>query len=369
MSYDNPPVGTALPAAATTASLPLPGSDIVKSPVQTRRLSQRTQSLMGVQILSCGAYVPDVVVTNDELATRFGFDANWIVQRSGIESRRYARPEQATSDLCVEAARKVIRNARVNPSDIDLLVVGTFTPDYTIPSAACLIQERLDLDCPAVDLQAACSGFMYAVITASQYVLTGNSQLALVIGGDCNSRVINPHDQRTAPLFGDGAGAVLLAKGSSDQGFICYQLGADGSGGPLLDRVCGGSKRPLTAADIDQGLQYMHMEGKAVFKWAVNTVTETIRLVLEKASLTVNDVGLFILHQANLRIINAAADSLGIPREKLVINLQKYGNTSAGSIPIALEEAMEQNRVQRGTTILMSGFGAGLTWGTALYRW
>ena len=370
MSYENPPSGAVPPATVPAKPADTPATSVpTKSTAPGRHVSQRTRSLPGVQIVACGSYVPDVVVTNEELATRFGFDADWITQRSGILSRRHARPDQATSDLCVEAARKAIHSAQVNPADIDLLVVGTFTPDFSFPSTACLVQDKLGLDCAAVDVQAACAGFMYALISAAQYVATGNSKLALVIGGDCNSRVTNPQDQRTAPLFGDGAGAVLLTQGDQNQGLLCYQLGADGSGGSLLDRKSGGSRRPPNVADIEQGLHYLHMDGRHVFKWAVNLVTDTIELVLDKSGMKVDDVSLYVLHQANLRIINSAAEHLGIPKEKLFVNLQKYGNTSGGSIPIALDEAFEAGRIQRGDTLLLSGFGAGLTWGTALFRW
>ena len=373
MSFENISHGAAVSAApvSSNAILPTPREIPQRSPATAggRRFSRRTRSLLGVQIVSCGSYLPDTVVTNSELAARFGFDANWITQRTGIESRRHARPDQATSDLCVEAARKAIRAARVNPSDIDLVVVGTFTPDFSFPSTACIVQDKLDLDAAAVDVQAACAGFMYALVTAAQYVATGNSRLALVIGGDCNSRVTNPQDQRTAPLFGDGAGAVLLAAGDPHQGLLCYQMGADGSGGALLDRPSGGSRRPPTHADLDEGLQYLRMDGRNVFKWAVNLVTDTVELVLAKTGMTVHDVSLYVLHQANIRIINSAIDQLGIPDEKVFNNLQKYGNTSGGSIPIALDEAFEAGRIHRGDTLLLSGFGAGLTWGTALLRW
>lgn len=377
MSFENLSPGSVAPVpgqqAAASQPAPPPRESSQRAIASTstggRRSSRRTQTLLGVQIVSCGSYVPDVVVSNDELASRFGFDAEWIVQRTGIESRRHARPDQATSDLCTEAARKAIRAARVNPQDIDLVVVGTFTPDFSFPSTACLVQDRLDLDAPAVDVQAACSGFMYALVTAAQYVATGNSKLALVIGGDCNSRVTNPLDQRTAPLFGDGAGAVLLAPGDPHQGLICYQMGADGGGSALLDRPSGGSRRPPSHADLDEGLQYLRMDGRNVFKWAVNLVTDTVDLVLGKTGMSVNDVSLYVLHQANVRIINAAMNQLGIPPEKVFNNLHKYGNTSAGSIPIALDEAFQAGKIHRGDTLLLSGFGAGLTWGTALFRW
>ncbi len=373
MSFENISHGAAVSASSISASLPVPTPRELpqRTPSTSggRRFSRRTRSLLGVQIVSCGSYVPDTIVTNSELAARFGFDADWITQRTGIEARRHARPEQATSDLCVEAARKAIRAARVNPTDIDLVVVGTFTPDFSFPSTACIVQDKLDLDAAAVDVQAACAGFMYALVTAAQYVATGNSKLALVIGGDCNSRVTNPQDQRTAPLFGDGAGAVLLAAGDPHQGLLCYQMGADGSGGSLLDRPSGGSRRPPTHADLDEGLQYLRMDGRNVFKWAVNLVTDTVELVLAKTGMSVHDVSLYVLHQANIRIINSAMDQLGISSDKVFNNLQKYGNTSGGSIPLALDEAFQAGRIHRGDTLLLSGFGAGLTWGTALFRW
>jgi 3-oxoacyl-[acyl-carrier-protein] synthase-3 len=334
-----------------------------------RRASKRTAALLGVQIVGTGSYVPDIVVTNEDLQARYGFDPDWITQRTGILARRHARPEQATSDLCVEAAQRAIRNARVDPADIDMVIVGTFSPDFAFPSTACLVQDKLGLDAAAFDLQAACAGFMYALVTGAQYVASGNSKLCLVIGGDCNSRITNPLDMRTAPLFGDGAGAVLLAQGDSHQGLISYQIGADGGGGPLLDRPSGGSRKPPTHEDLDAGLQYLHMDGRNVFKWAVRVVADTIELMLNKTGMSVNDVGLYVLHQANIRIIDKAVEQLGIPQDKVFNNLQKYGNTSGGSVPIALDEAFQAGRVRRGDTILMTGFGAGLTWGTALFRW
>lgn len=373
MSFENISHGVAVSAPPVSSNTPLPTPRELpqRTPATSggRRFSRRTRSLLGVQIVSCGSYVPETIVTNAELASRFGFDADWITQRTGIEARRHARPDQATSDLCIEAARKAIRAARVNPADIDLVVVGTFTPDFSFPSTACIVQDKLDLDAAAVDVQAACAGFMYALTTAAQYVATGNSKLALVIGGDCNSRVTNPQDQRTAPLFGDGAGAVLLAAGDPHQGLMCYQMGADGSGGAMLDRPSGGSRRPPTHADLDEGMQYLRMDGRNVFKWAVNLVTDTIELVLAKTGMSVHDVSLYVLHQANIRIINSAMSQLGIPEDKVFNNLQKYGNTSGGSIPIALDEAFQAGRIHRGDTLLLSGFGAGLTWGTALVRW
>ncbi|MBW3539319.1 MAG: ketoacyl-ACP synthase III [Planctomycetes bacterium] len=340
-----------------------------KSAGKLFRGSRRTNSLLGVQIVASGAYVPDRIVTNAELEASYGFEPGWIEQRSGIIERRYAPEGQATSDLCVEAARRAIRAGRVDPEDIDLVIVGTFTPDYACPSTACLVQDRLGLDAPAVDVQAACSGFVYALVTAAQYVATGNSRLALVIGGDTNSRIVDPHDQRTAPLFGDGAGAVLLARGEPHQGLLCYQMGADGGGAPLLNMPCGGTRHPATVERIAAGHHFMQMDGRSVFKWAVQALVETIELVLEKSGMGAHDVALYLLHQANQRIISYAMEQLGVPASKVFVNLQHYGNTSAASIPLALDEAFREDRIQRGDTLLFSGFGGGLTWGTGLFRW
>jgi len=341
------------------------------APEQSERtlISDRTRTLMGFQIVGCGSFVPDGVVTNEWLQSERGFDPDWIQQRTGILARRHAPEHLATSDMAVAAAEEAIAHGGVDKSEIDLLIVGTFTGDYLCPSTACLVQTRLGLDCPAFDVQAACSGFVYAMATGAQFVVTGNSGLALIIGADTNSRVVNQQDRTIAPLFGDGAGAVLLRQGSSDQGLIAYQLGADGSGGPLLECTAGGTRNPNTAEDIAEGRHFLKMDGRNVFKWAVRVVQESIELVLEKAGLTAADVNLFVLHQANIRIVQTAMEKLGIPAEKVAVNLDRYGNTSAGSIPLCLDEAMRSGNIKHGDVILMCGFGAGLTWGTALYRW
>lgn len=332
-------------------------------------VGSRTRSLLGVKIIGCGAYLPDSVVTNEQLQRERGFDPTWIIERTGIQSRRHAPEGEATSHMAVAAARRAIAAAKVDPKDIDLLVVGTFTPDYLCPSTACLVQHELGLDCPALDLQAACSGFMYSLVTGSQFVATGNSRLALVIGADCNSRIVNPQDRKIAPLFGDGAGAVLVERGEATQGLLCYQLGSDGGGGPMLQCTSGGTRHNNTPDDIANGDHYLKMDGPNVFKWAVRVVDESIELVLKKAGLKAEDVSLFVLHQANRRIIGSAMHKLGVPDEKVLVNIDRYGNTSAGSIPICLEEATRAGRIKSGDVILMCGFGAGLTWGTALFRW
>jgi 3-oxoacyl-[acyl-carrier-protein] synthase-3 len=329
----------------------------------------RCRRLTGIRILSSGSYVPDAVVTNNHLHQRLGFDSNWIVKRTGILERRHVLPHQATSDLCCEAAERCIQQASVDKSAIDLLILATFTPDMAFPSTACLVQNRLGLNCPAVDLQAACAGFMYALMTGAAYIVSGASDLALIVGGDANSRVINPNDIMTYPLFGDGAGAVLLARGRPDQGILAYSMGADGSGADLLSRPACGSRLPPTPELLEKGMHFMQMDGRAVFRWAVAILCDTIQDVLKAGGVTPQDVALYIPHQANIRIINAAIDVLHIPRSRVFNNLDRYGNTSAGSVPLALDEAIAEGLVKDGDLLVLSGFGAGLTWGTALVRW
>lgn len=349
------------PAAVSTPS--------ASGPRLKFRQSNRTNQLLGVGISAIGAYVPDRVVTNRELEDRYGFEPGWVERRTGIRERRYAADDECTSDLAVRAARKAIERAGLTPDDIDLVVVGTFTPDFTCPSTACLVQHKLGLDAPAMDLNAACSGFMYALATGAQFVATGNATNALIIGADVNSRIVRPSDQRTAPLFGDGAGAVVLAAGEPSQGLVCYQLGADGGGSSLLDRPVGGTARPLTAESIDAGQHYLKMDGRNVFKWAIKAVTDSIQHVLNEAGVTVDDVNSFVLHQANMRIIDHAMDVLDIPKDKVINNVSRVGNTSAASIPLVLDDAVERGQVRKDDLVLMCGFGAGLTWGTGLFRW
>ncbi|QVL34918.1 ketoacyl-ACP synthase III [Telmatocola sphagniphila] len=324
---------------------------------------------MGVRVISTGSYVPSTVLDNNHLHAMLGFDSDWIVKRTGILERRHAAPHEATSDLCIEAANRCLKKAGVEAKDIDLLVLGTFTPDMSFPSTASIIQDRLGLVCPAIEVEAACAGFMYALITAASYIVSGASDMALVIGGDTNSRILNPNDIKTFPLFGDGAGAVLLTRGRPDQGILSYSMGSDGAGGMLLCRESGGSRMPPKPEHLVEGKHFMYMDGRAVFRWAVDILCDTIQDVLNYSNLQPNDVDLYIPHQANIRIINASIDVLKIPRSKVFNNLDKYGNTSAGSIPLALDEAFTEGRVKDGNLIVMSGFGAGLVWGTALMRW
>lgn len=331
----------------------------------------------GIRVVSTGSYVPPTVVTNDDLAA-LGCDSEWIVQRTGIRERRNALSEQASSDLGYEAALKCLESANLSPSDIDLLVVATITSDHLTPSTACLLQSRLGITAPAFDVNAACSGFMYALVTGAQFVRTGAARNALIIGSEVMSRTVDPRDKTTYPLFGDGAGAVVLSpvdtdspreySGKSDTGLLAFSLGSEGVTEALYIPG-GGSREPLTPHGIACGQQFLHMDGRSVFKWAVRIVVDTCNDVLSAAGYSASDVDLVILHQANVRIVDAAISHFAIDKEKVFVNLDRYGNTSAASIPLALDDACRQGKVKRGDLVLLCGFGAGLSWGTALVRW
>ena len=344
---------------------------MASSPVEsTKAISQRShlRSLSAVNILSTGHFVPETVVSNADLG-RLGYDSDWILQRTGIQSRRRLEEGSATSDMAIAAAQSCIESSSISPNEIDLIIVATMTPDTPVPSVACRVQDQLGLQAAAMDLNSACAGFMYGLVTGMQFVKAGSSNCALIVGADTNTRIVNPLDQKTFPLFGDGAGAVLIGPGSNQQGLLAYTLGAEGDGGPLLGIKAGGSRHPLTPEAMTKGEQFIHMDGRSVFKWAVRLLSDTVNDVLRHAELEIDDVDLVVLHQANARIIDAAGESLGIPREKMVSNVDRYGNTSAGSIPIGLAEAHQDGRISPGSLVLMCGFGAGLSWGTALMRW
>lgn len=329
----------------------------------------RTKRLTGFQIVATGSSAPDAIVSNEDLQASHGFDPQWIAQRTGIRQRRHAPAEWATSDLCREACLRCLRAAGVAREEVDLLIVATHTPDLAMPGTACLVQEKLGLFCGAFDVQAACAGFMYALAIGAQFVRSGNASRCLVVGADVSSRIVNPADPSTYPLFGDGAGAVLLAPGGAEQGFLAYQLGTDGSGAELLGRPAGGSRTPLTAERLQARQHYFQMNGRAVFRWAVDTVSRSAGEVLRAAGLTPADIALFVPHQANQRILDLAGQRLGLPAERVYSNLARYGNTMAGSIPLALDEAIAEGRIRRGDRILLSGFGAGLSWGSAVVQW
>jgi 3-oxoacyl-[acyl-carrier-protein] synthase-3 len=342
------------------------------SEILTSPRSSRFGRAVGFRLAGIGSYAPPQVVTNADLA-RLGCDPEWIVERSGIRERRHAPPEMATSDLAAAAGRAAIDHAGVAAGDIDLLVVGTFTPDMCIPSTACIVQEKLGLDAPAMDVTAACAGFAYALVTAAQFLAAGSSRLALVVGADTNSRVVDPDDIKTWPLFGDGAGAVLLQPVESggagkERGLLSFALGSDGRGSGLLACPMSGSRQPITVEGAARREHFMRMDGRAVFKWAIRLAEENIRQVVERAGLSLDAIDLFVLHQANARIIEGARTALGAPENRFMVNLDRYGNTSSGSIPLALDEAWRTGRVGPGSTVVVCGFGGGLAWGSAVWR-
>jgi len=328
------------------------------------------RSLTGVRVLATGGYVPEQVITNEQLQECTGSDPAWLIKQTGIRQRRHAAADQATSDLCIAAARRCLDSIDLNPARIDLLIVATVTADMTFPATACLVQDALKLpQIPAYDISAGCAGFVYALCQAASAIVSGAADYVLVVGGDCLSRVINPQDRKTYPLMGDGAGAVLLGRGRSDQGLLRYSLGSDGSGAGVLGRKGGGSRLPLTPDLLADGAQYLFMDGPAVFSWAIHKISESIQELLDEQQLAPTDIDLFVLHQANIRIINAALDVLGVPRSSVPINLDRYGNTSAASIPLLLDEIWRSGLLKPGKRLILSGFGAGLSWGTALWRW
>ncbi len=358
------------------AQLPFPILSTIESTIALENsLSQsrrgRVGTCSGVTIAATGSYAPDQVVTNENLAA-LGCDSDWIVQRTGIHQRRKAGNDQASSDLAYEAALKCLSSAGVKPSEVDLVICATMTPDHITPSTACLLQKRLGCVAPAFDVSAACSGFMYALVTGAQFVRSGSARNALIVGSEVMSRTVNSHDVKTYPLFGDGAGTALLQPCSTVQtettGLISFTLGSEGDNNSLC-LPAGGSREPTTVESLSRGRQYLRMDGRTVFKWAVRIVADSSRDVLAAAGLTSTDVDLVILHQANIRIIDAAVSNLDIPREKVFVNLDKYGNTSAASIPMALDDANRQGLIKRGDIVLLCGFGAGLSWGTSLLRW
>lgn len=326
-------------------------------------------SLAGVRIAATGSYVPDQIVTNEDLA-ELGCDSDWIVARTGILERRRAADSQATSDLAWHAAMDCLSNANVSPQEVDLLICATITPDFITPSTACLLQSKLGCIAPAFDINAACAGFMVGLVTAAQFISSGTSRNALVIGSDLMSRTIDKTDVRTYPLFGDGAGAALLqpCAPESMNGLIRFCIGSEGTNEPLCIPG-GGSREPLTPAAMESGKQFLQMDGRTVFKWAVRVVEDSLTDVLESAQVAPDEIGLVILHQANIRILDAAIDKLNIPRERMYVNLDRYGNTSAASVPLALDQANKEGLLRRGDLVLLCGFGAGLSWGTSLIRW
>jgi 3-oxoacyl-[acyl-carrier-protein] synthase-3 len=327
-----------------------------------------TEFLLPVRIIGCGYDAPDRVVTNDDMARLVDTSDAWIREMTGIHERRFAADDEALSDLGLRAARQAIAHAGIDPAEIDLIVVATSTPDMCMPASAALIQARLGASRAACfDLEAACTGFVYGVTVAQQFLQTGMYRTALVVGGDLLSRYLNFKDRRTAVLFGDGAGAVVLQSGG-EKGLLATHLGADGNGGDFIQLPVG-SRVPPSVENVEAGRHNVVMNGREVYRFAVDIVPRAIENVLQQASLPLERVDHIILHQANRRIMEAAAKRLGIPEERMVVNIDRFSNTSAGTIPIALAEAVEQGRIRKGDLVCLVGFGSGLTWGSMLLEW
>jgi 3-oxoacyl-[acyl-carrier-protein] synthase III len=322
-----------------------------------------------VGITGIGIRVPDRVLTNADLERMVETSDEWIVERTGIRERRIAEPEEAASDLAIPAARAALEQSGTPASEIDLVIVATSTPDMLFPSTAALVADELGTtNAAAYDLLAACTGFVYALAQGHGSVSSGLARKALVVGADVMSKITNWHDRGTCILFGDGAGAVVLEPVRTG-GFVGFELGADGSGADDLCVPAGGSRAPASRETVEQSLHATRMNGTEIFRFATRIMVESGRSILETCGADVDDVDLYVAHQANKRIVDHAAKHLGLPPEKVFLNIDRYGNTSAASIPICLAEAQEQGLLEPGTRVLMTGVGGGLTWGSAYIVW
>jgi 3-oxoacyl-[acyl-carrier-protein] synthase-3 len=322
------------------------------------------------EIKSLATYVPPRLLTNADLEKLVDTSDEWILQRTGIRERHIVDPGVATSDLAAEAARAAVANAGLTPEDVDLIIVGTVTPDMLFPSTACLVQDRIGARRAwGFDLSAACSAFTYSLTVGAQMIASGAARNVLVIGADVMSSIIDYTDRATCVLFGDGAGAVVLGAAADGYGILDFEHQVDGSGGPALCMPAGGSRRPASHETVDQRLHYVKQDGQTVFKFAVRKTGDVCERLLERNNLTAADIDLFVSHQANRRIILSAAERLGLPGEKVVINIERFGNTTAGTIPLALNDAVASGRLKKGDTVLLASVGAGFTVGAVLVRW
>lgn len=322
-------------------------------------------------VAGCGTAVPDQRLTNAELEQRVDTSDQWIVERTGIRERRIAAREETTASLAVAAGTEAIKRAGLMPDAIDLLVLATATPEQPIPHTGAFVGEGIGLRCGSFDLGAGCAGFVYALVTGACLLTGGGLEHVLVIGSETLSRIIDPTDRGTCILFGDGAAAVTLARTSEPDGpgLLAWDLGCDGAATGLLEIPAGGSRRPTSPETVAAGEHFLQMQGQEVFRRAVRAVVDSANATLGRAGVVAADVAWFVPHQANQRIIEAACQRLGIPPERTVVNIERYGNTSAASIPLALSEAADDGRLQPGDLVLLSGFGAGMTWASALLRW
>ena len=325
---------------------------------------------MGVKILGIGSYLPEKVLTNFDLEKMVDTSDEWIRTRTGIQVRHVAADDEATSDLVIKAAREAINNANIQADDIDTVIVATVTPDHFFPSTAAIVQAGLNLrDVPALDISAACSGFIYGLILANGLLKTNTSKCVLLVGAETLTKIMDWQDRNTCVLFGDGAGAVVLKLAQDDSDILAYDWHADGSLGELLIQPAGGSRMPATKETVEKRLHYIKMQGREVFKHAVRCMSESATRVLELAGVGADKLRLFIPHQANIRIIEAVRERLGLPQDKVMVTIHKHANVSAASIPLALYDAINEGKIERGDLVLLTAFGGGFTWGSVLLRW
>lgn len=325
--------------------------------------------MTGVKISAVGHYAPDGILTNADLEKVLDTSDEWITTRTGMKRRHVAAPEQATSDLALEAAREALKTTSLRPDDIDCYIIATVTPDFPFPATACIVASKLGAkDKPAFDIEIACSGFIYGLTVASSLIRSCVYRRIMLIGAETLTRIVNKQDRATAILFGDGAGAVILEQADANS-FLSSELGSDGSRPELLGVPAGGSRKALDALGMDSGQQYIFMEGREVFKFAVTKMIDATERALSKAHLSHDQVNFLIPHQANKRIIDAAAKYLDMPLDKVFVNIHEYGNTSAASIPIALSEAVRLRKLNDGDIIVFVGFGGGLSWGAVAWKW
>jgi 3-oxoacyl-[acyl-carrier-protein] synthase-3 len=322
-----------------------------------------------VSITGLGTHVPDKVVTNDDIAKLVETSDEWIRERTGIRERRIATEDEALSDLCIPAAKEALEAAGLAATDIDLIIVATVTPDMIFPCAAAVLADGIGAtNAAAYDLSAGCTGFIYAVAQAAGMITAGFAQRVLVVGADTLSKAVDWTDRSTCILFGDGAGAVVMER-VAEGGFLGFDLGADGSGGMELYIPAGGSRAPASEQTVQERRHYVKMNGREVFKFATRVLVSSAETLLERCNLGVDDIDVYVPHQANVRIIDHAARKLGVPADKVVVNVDRYGNTSSASIPLALADAAADGKLKQGALVLMTGMGAGLTWGSGLIEW
>ena len=329
-----------------------------------------TLKLNSAGILGLGSYVPEKILTNADIEKLVDTNDEWITERTGIKERRICAPEQATSDLSLIAAQRALEDANVSAEELDMIIVATISADSNTPSTACVLQNKLGaVNAAAFDLSAACSGFVYGSAIASQFIETGVYKKVLVVGAETLSKFVNWKDRNTCIIFADGAGAAVYGVVDDGYGVLSFDLGADGSGAETIEIPGGGSRHPADQETIDNHMHCLHMNGKETFRFAVKAMGSTVMKSLERAGLSKEDIDYFIPHQANIRIIQSAAKRLHLPMEKVFVNIEKYGNTSAASIPIALAEAEREGKLKKGEIIALSGFGAGLTWASCIMKW